>query len=150
MSGGSDCIYSGKRPIATVKYLCPWYWFWKQSRLLLKFLEQAIESEGKYSQEVVAHSQAIQALDTVRKQVTAASEEQASLRQERDNALSALETNTAAWDEHKKRSDEEITKLNDRLKDLDEQNRVLHDTLQKLNDELAILQAKVLFLSEFK
>lgn len=116
----------------------------------MKFLEQAIESEGKYSQEVVAHSQAIQALDTVRKQVTAASEEQASLRQERDNALSALETNTAAWDEHKKRSDEEITKLNDRLKDLDEQNRVLHDTLQKLNDELAILQAKVLFLSEFK
>lgn len=65
------------------------------------------------------------------------------LRQERDEAASALAAKSLFWDEEQKRNAEEANSLNTRLKDLDEQNRLLHDSLQRLNNELAAHQAKL-------
>lgn len=111
--------------------------------LFFFFSELAVESEARYSQEVVLHSKAIQALDAAQKQLKILSETEGKLRQERDDAVSTLAAKTSFWDEQQKRYDDEVNSLNTRMKDLDEQNRLLHDTLQKLNNELTVLQAKV-------
>lgn len=101
------------------------------------------EAEKKYSNEVILHSSDIQALSSVKKELSEAILEIKKLKTERDDSVETLKLMSSSWEEKENKAVEELKQLNQRLLDLDEQNRVLHEHIQELGNQVAVLQSRV-------
>jgi len=101
------------------------------------------ESEARYSQEVVEHSKAIQALDEIQRKMAVACNDEEKLRKERDAAVTSLADKSNSWQVYKENKEKEMTNMTTKLTELEKHNEALRGTLQQLNAQLSLLQASV-------
>ncbi|GLV34014.1 Megator [Carabus blaptoides fortunei] len=106
------------------------------------FSEAAQIAEDKYVREMMLHSTDLQALNTVKEELTRVSSELNEIRHQKEQAVETLKLNKSGWEEREKLLQNEKDQLAKRLRDLDGQNSVLHDQIQALSTQLSVLHAQ--------
>nr|XP_050852779.1 nucleoprotein TPR-like isoform X1 [Vespula vulgaris] len=102
----------------------------------------ALETEEKYAREMVLHSADLQVLAKLKEEVQNVDQKVATLTQERNAAVEALELERSAFKEREKKLFDEVQETLKRVEDLDAQNSLLHDQIQDLSDKTAIMQSQ--------
>ncbi|KAF3420193.1 hypothetical protein E2986_05707 [Frieseomelitta varia] len=100
------------------------------------------EAEEKYAREMVLHSADLQTLAKLKEDAQTVEQKIASLNQERNAAVEALNLERVACQEREKKLLEEIQEMQQRLSDLDTQNAILHTQIQELSDKTAIMHSQ--------
>ncbi|KOX78183.1 Nucleoprotein TPR [Melipona quadrifasciata] len=100
------------------------------------------EAEEKYAREMVLHSADLQMLAKLKEDAQTVEQKIASLSQERNAAVEALNLERVACQEREKRLFEEIEEMQQRISDLDTQNAILHTQIQELSDKTAIMHSQ--------
>ncbi|CAD1469044.1 unnamed protein product, partial [Heterotrigona itama] len=100
------------------------------------------ETEEKYAREMVLHSTDLQMLAKLKEDAQTVEQKIASLNQERNAAVEALNLERVACQEREKRLLEEIQEMQQRISDLDTQNAILHTQIQELSDTTAIMHSQ--------
>lgn len=98
-------------------------------------------AEHKYANEMLMHSNDIQAMTSLKDELNKIKEEIDNLRLARDKAVEILEVSKSAWTETERLLRVEKEEVENRLVDLDSQNSVLHDQIQELSTKLSINSA---------
>ncbi|XP_014606517.1 PREDICTED: nucleoprotein TPR-like [Polistes canadensis] len=102
----------------------------------------ALETEEKYTREMVLHSTDLQLLAKLKEEMQNVDQKMATLTQERNAAIEALELEKVAFKEREAKLIEEVQETLKRVEDLDAQNSLLHDQIQELSDKTAIMQSQ--------
>ncbi|CAL7943180.1 unnamed protein product [Xylocopa violacea] len=102
----------------------------------------AKEAEEKYAREMVLHSTDLQILAKLKEDAQTVEQKVATLTQERNAAVEALELERTACQEREKRLIEENQEMQQRIADLDAQNAILHNQIQELSDKTAIMHSQ--------
>ncbi|XP_015171242.1 PREDICTED: nucleoprotein TPR-like [Polistes dominula] len=102
----------------------------------------ALETEEKYTREMVLHSADLQLLAKLKEDMQNVDQKMATLTQERNAAVEALELEKAAFKERETKLIEEVQETLKRVEDLDAQNVLLHDEIQELSDKTTIMRSQ--------
>lgn len=100
------------------------------------------EAENKYTREMMLHSTDLQALASLKEELTKAVNEMNEVRHERDQAREAMEESRISWQNQEKLFQNEKEEITNRFKDMELQNALLLDQIQALNTQLSIIQAQ--------
>lgn len=115
----------------------------ESARNEVKSLSECVQiAEDKYAREMMLHSTDLQALATLKEELTRVSSELNEIRHQKEEAVEMLNLNKAGWEEREKLLQNEKDEIAKRLKDLDAQNSVLHDQIQALSTQLSVLHAQ--------
>ncbi|KAI4487065.1 hypothetical protein M0802_012054 [Mischocyttarus mexicanus] len=102
----------------------------------------ALETEEKYTREMVLHSTDLQLLAKLKEELQNVDQKMSTLTQERNSAIEALELERVAFKERETKLIDEVQETLKRVEDLDAQNSLLHDQIQELSDKTAIMQSQ--------
>ena len=102
----------------------------------------AKEAEGKYVREMQLHSEHLQVLSKLKEESQTVTEKIATLTQERNSAIEALEMEKSAWKEREKRIMDEMHEVQKQVEGLNAQNAILHSQIQELSDRAAVMQSQ--------
>nr|XP_012149443.1 PREDICTED: nucleoprotein TPR [Megachile rotundata] len=102
----------------------------------------AKEAEEKYAREMVLHSADLQILAKLKEDAETIEQKVASLTQERNAAVEALDLERVAYQEREKKLLDELQEMQKRIEDLDTQNAILHNQIQELSDKTAIMHSQ--------
>lgn len=108
---------------------------------IIKLSEAVQKAEEKYSHEMILHSSDIQALSTVKEELSRAQNQLNELVALKNNTFEKMEAEKQSLIEREKILIGENEQLGQRLKDLNDQNSLLHEQIQALGAQLSVSQA---------
>lgn len=102
----------------------------------------AKEAEEKYVREMCLHSADLQCLAKLKEESQDVTGRMATLTQERNSAIEALELEKSTWKEREQRVIDEMKQVQKQVEDLNSQNAILHSQIQELSDRAAVMQSQ--------
>ncbi|XP_046396406.1 nucleoprotein TPR isoform X2 [Ischnura elegans] len=104
--------------------------------------EVARQAEDKFARQVVLHSTDLQALQTVREELTAIRASSEQMRFREVELAEALSVGKKGWEERERLIMSELAESKKRMEDLEAQNSLLHDQLEELGNRTTRLLAE--------